>query len=47
MESLQVFTKIKPNSIIKMVINEKLLFLTICLTITYHYLTLDEVIVLN
>ena len=30
-----------------MIINEKLLFLTICLTIAYHYLTLDEMIVLN
>ena len=30
-----------------MVINEKLLFLTLCLTITYYYLTLDEIIILK
>ncbi len=30
-----------------MVINEKLLFITICLTIAYYYLTLDEVVVLK
>ena len=30
-----------------MIINEKILFITICLTIAYQYLTLDEMIVLN
>ncbi len=30
-----------------MIINEKLIFITICLTISYYYLTLDEIVILK